>query len=158
MNRRRGVLQALLSAALFGAATPVSKPLLDSFSPQVLAGLLKLPVLFIMVLPGTMARVLYPDLERADQVFPTLMFDHLPVGVLGLVLAGLIAALMSSIDSTLNSASTLVTMDFVAKARPELSGEKLMKVGRIVAEHGAPWKRKACTPIAAPGPKARSSI
>ena len=96
----------------------------------LLAGLLKLPVLFIMVLPGTMARVLYPDLAKADQVFPTLMFDLLPVGVLGLVLAGLIAALMSSIDSTLNSASTLVTMDFVAKAKPELSGEKLMWVGR----------------------------
>ena len=94
------------------------------------AGLLKLPVLFIMVLPGTMARVLYPDLERPDLVFPTLMFDLLPVGVLGLVLAGLIAALMSSIDSTLNSASTLVTMDFVAKLKPGLSGERLMWVGR----------------------------
>lgn len=98
----------------------------------LLAGLLKLPVLFVMVLPGTMARVLYPELDRPDLVFPTLMFDLLPVGVLGLVLAGLIAALMSSIDSTLNSASTLVTMDFVAKRHPEYSGEKLMKVGRFV--------------------------
>lgn len=94
------------------------------------AGLLKLPVLFLMVLPGTMARVLYPELERPDLVFPTLMFDLLPIGLLGLVVAALIAALMSSIDSTLNSASTLVTMDFVAKLRPELDGHALMQVGR----------------------------
>ncbi len=96
------------------------------------AALLKLPVIFFMVLPGTMARALYPDLEQPDLVFPTLLFDLLPVGLLGLVLAGMIAALMSSIDSTLSSASTLVTMDFVARYRPELTGEQLMKVGRWV--------------------------
>lgn len=97
----------------------------------IFAGLLKLPPLFIMVLPGTMARVLYPNLPKADLVFPTLLFDLLPVGVLGLVLAGFIAALMSQIDSTLNSASTLVTMDFVRKRRPDFDSEKLMWVGRI---------------------------
>ena len=70
------------------------------------AGALKLPVLFIMVLPGTAAILIYPELPRPDLVFPTLMFDLLPTGLLGLVLAGFIAALMSQIDSTLNSAST----------------------------------------------------
>ncbi len=96
------------------------------------AGLLKLPVLFIMVLPGTFAILLYPDLPSPDLVYPTMMFDHLPAGILGLVLAGFVAALMSQIDSTLNSASTLVTMDFVRRWRPDLSGAQLMKVGRIV--------------------------
>ncbi|MEM9386000.1 MAG: sodium:solute symporter [Pseudomonadota bacterium] len=96
------------------------------------AGLLKLPVLFLMVLPGTAAIVLYPELERPDLVFPVLMFDLLPVGILGLVLAGFLAALMSQIDSTLNSASTLVTMDFVRRYRPNLSGEQLLRVGRYV--------------------------
>lgn len=95
------------------------------------AGLLKLPVIFIMVLPGIMARVLYPDLHNPDMVFPTLMFDLLPVGILGLVAAGLLAAIMSSIDSTLNSASTLVTMDFFQKWRPKTSNEGLMWAGRI---------------------------
>ena len=95
------------------------------------AGSLKLPVLFIMVLPGTAAILLYPELPRADLVFPTLMFDLLPTGLLGLVLAGFIAALMSQIDSTLNSASTLVTMDFVRKARPNLSPHQLMRVGQV---------------------------
>ncbi len=94
------------------------------------AGLLKLPPLFIMVLPGAMARVLYPDLPKADLVYPTLLFDLLPVGVLGIVLAGFLAALMSQIDSTLNSASTLITMDFVRRWRPDFDSEKLMWVGR----------------------------
>ncbi len=98
----------------------------------LLAGLLKLPVLFIMVLPGTLAILIYPNLERPDMVFPTLMFDLLPTGMLGLVLAGFMAALMSQIDSTLNSASTLVTMDFIRPRRPDLSSETLMKIGRIV--------------------------
>ncbi|MCF7808797.1 MAG: sodium:solute symporter [Candidatus Marinimicrobia bacterium] len=96
------------------------------------AGFLKLPVLFLMVLPGTFAILLYPDLPKPDLVYPTLLFDLLPVGVLGLVLAGFIAALMSQIDSTLNSASTLVTMDFIRLRKPELSNEALLKVGRWV--------------------------
>ncbi len=97
----------------------------------ILAGFLKLPVIFIMVLPGSAAILLYPDLAKPDLVFPTLMFDLLPIGILGLVLAGFIAALMSTIASTLNSASTLVTMDFVRLARPELSSAALVRVGRI---------------------------
>lgn len=99
---------------------------------SLFAGLLKLPVLFIMVLPGTFAILLYPDLPKADLVYPTLLFDLLPIGILGLVLAGFIAALMSQIDSTLNSASTLVTMDFIRDLRPELDGQELLKVGRWV--------------------------
>jgi SSS family solute:Na+ symporter len=95
------------------------------------AGFLKVVIpLFIMIFPGLMARVLYPDIEKANWVFPTLMFDLLPKGLLGLVLAGLIAAMMSSIDSTLNSASTLVTMDFVKKLRPRTTSIQLMWVGR----------------------------
>jgi len=96
------------------------------------AALLKLPVLYIMVLPGTMAIHLFPDLPQADLVYPTLMFELLPVGILGLVLAGFIAALMSQIDSTLNAASTLVTMDFIRKRRPDMDGKQLMKAGRWV--------------------------
>lgn len=97
----------------------------------LLAAALKLPVLFIMVLPGTMAIHLYPDLTNADLVYPTLMFDLLPTGLMGLCLAGFIAALMSQIDSTLNSASTLVTMDFVRPKFPDLDNRQLMKIGRI---------------------------
>jgi len=94
------------------------------------AGLLKLPVLFIMVLPGILARYLYPHLSNPDMVYPTLIFDLLPAGLLGIVIAGFIAALMSQVDSTLNSASTLITMDFVKKYKPNLTSEQLMWVGR----------------------------
>lgn len=97
----------------------------------LLAGLLKLPVLFIMVLPGTMAILLYPSLPRPDLVFPALMFDLLPSGLLGLALAGFLAALMSSIASTLNSASTLIIMDFVRPRRPHLTERELGQLGRI---------------------------
>ncbi len=100
------------------------------------AGALKLPIIFIMVLPGTFARVLYPldqypALANPDFVFPTLMFDLLPVGLRGLIVTALIAAIMSSVDSTLNSASTLVTMDFVKKLKPKADRAYLLWAGRI---------------------------
>lgn len=79
----------------------------------MLAGFLKIIPLFIMVIPGAMAISLLPGLENGDQVLPTAILTILPVGMVGLVLAGLIAAIMSSVDSTLNSASTLVVKDFI---------------------------------------------
>jgi SSS family solute:Na+ symporter len=104
----------------------------------LLAGALKLPVIFIMVLPGIFGRLLYPAAEypalarNSDLIFPTLLFDLLPVGVRGLIITALIAAIMSSVDSTLNSASTLVTMDFVKKRRPDVPNHRLVVIGRIV--------------------------
>ena len=95
-------------------------------------GLLKIPILFLMVMPGTFARVLYPNIERADQVFPTLLFDLLPGGLRALVLTAMLAAIMSSVDSTLNAASTLVTMDFIKRKRPDTSPKALVRIGRIV--------------------------
>jgi SSS family solute:Na+ symporter len=99
---------------------------------SLLAGFIKLPVLFIMVLPGTMARFLYPDLESGDMVFPTLVFDILPTGLIGLVIAGLLAAMASSMSAALNSASTLVTMDFVQRLNPKVTNEKLVWWGKVI--------------------------
>jgi SSS family solute:Na+ symporter len=96
------------------------------------AGFLKLLILFIMIMPGAFARVLYPGITEVDTVYPTMMFDLLPIGILGLVLAGLIAAMMSSIDSGLNSVSTLITMDFYQKIYPEKNQEELMGIGRWI--------------------------
>ena len=96
----------------------------------IFAGFLKLPNLFILILPGLMATVLYPDLDRADLVFPTLAFDLLPVGLRGLILAALAAAILSSLESIYNSASTLFTFDFVARVRPGLSDVQLVRTGR----------------------------
>jgi len=109
-----------------------SKTTLEGQWGSMFAGLLKLSILFVMIFPGAFARVLYPEFEEVDRLYSTMLFDLLPPGILGLVLAGFIAALMSSIDSGLNSVSTLVTMDFVNKIWPEKSTEELMKVGRWV--------------------------
>ena len=97
-------------------------------------GLLKIPILFLMVMPGTFARVLYPEgaVQNPDQIFPTLLFDLLPDGFRALVLTAMVAAIMSSVDSTLNAASTLVTMDFIKRYRPATSPRALARIGRIV--------------------------
>ena len=102
----------------------------------LLGGLLKLPVLFIMVLPGLAFSVIWatenPGQPLAvDQVYPRMVTTLLPVGAIGLVIAGLIAAIMSSIDSTLNRASALITLDFVKPGRPDLSEKDTLRIGRI---------------------------
>src|SRR3546814_12794401 len=71
-----------------------------------------------MIVPGLIALALYPELERADLAFPALAFDLLPIGLRGVVAAALIAAIMSSLDSALNAAGALFTMDFVKPIRP----------------------------------------
>ena len=96
-----------------------------------LGGLLKLLPLFIMVLPGVMAVKLFPNLANPDMVFPTLVSKVLPAGLTGLVLSGLIAAIMSSIDSTLNSASTLILHDFVLAKNPNMDSKKVAWYGRV---------------------------
>jgi SSS family solute:Na+ symporter len=96
------------------------------------AGLLKLPNLFIMILPGVFAIILYPELNSPDLAFPTLAFDLLPIGLRGIVMAALIAAIMSSLDSALNAAGTLVTMDVVRFFRPNTPGHSLVRMGRVV--------------------------
>ncbi len=98
----------------------------------IFAGFLKVPNLFLMIAPGLIAIVLYPDLENSDLAFPSLAFDLLPIGLRGLIAAALIAAIMSSLDSALNAASTLVTMDFIKPARPNISGRALVAIGRVV--------------------------
>lgn len=99
---------------------------------SLMAGAMKLPILFLMILPGAAAVVLYPNLENPDQAFSLLAFDLLPVGLRGMILAALIAAITSTVDSILNSVSTLVTMDFVQRFRPQTSEQGLVRVGRIV--------------------------
>lgn len=96
----------------------------------VLAALLKLAPLFVMVLPGAMAFVLLPDLARGDEVFPRLIATYAPAGLAGLMIAGLVAAIMSSVDSALNSASTLVIVDFVKPRRPQLDARASARLGR----------------------------
>ncbi|KEO75728.1 sodium:solute symporter family transporter [Anditalea andensis] len=95
------------------------------------AAFIQLPFLFLLILPGVMGRELYPGLEDPDQIWPVLAFDFLPIGIRGLVFAALAAALMSSLDSVLNGASSLVVNDFL-KAQGYVKDEKrLLTYGRI---------------------------
>jgi SSS family solute:Na+ symporter len=98
---------------------------------SLFAGLLKLPVLFFMILPGSAALLIFPDLQRPDEVYPKLLFELLPPGLIGVVVAGFLAAMMSTLASTYNAASTLVTMDFVARYRPQTSSGALVMTGRL---------------------------
>ncbi|MFD1344687.1 sodium:solute symporter [Litorisediminicola beolgyonensis] len=95
----------------------------------ILGGFLKIIPMFIMVLPGAMALAVVPDLENADMVFPTIATTILPAGLTGLVLAGLVAAIMSSVDSTLNSSSTLISHDFIGVE--DKSPREQRNIGRI---------------------------
>ncbi|WP_411031713.1 sodium:solute symporter [Spongiimicrobium sp. 3-5] len=97
----------------------------------VFAGFLKIIPLFIMVIPGAMAISLFPDIANGDAVFPTLVTKVLPVGLVGLVLAGVISAIMSSVDSALNSSSTLLVIDFIKPKRPNITEKEIVKYGRI---------------------------
>jgi len=97
----------------------------------LVGGFLKIIPLFTMVLPEAMAIIILPDLPNGDMVFPTLVTTVLPVGITGLVLAGLIAAIMSSVDSTLNSASTLVVHDFVLHRKPDISNHQISNYGKL---------------------------
>lgn len=97
----------------------------------MLAGLLKFLPLFLMVLPGAMAISIYPGIINSDMVFPTIVIKTLPPGLIGLVLAGLISAIMSSISSTLNSASTLLVVDFIKPQYPDLTEKSTMTASRI---------------------------
>lgn len=96
----------------------------------IFAGFMKLPILWLMIMPGVIAVILYPDLPNPDLAYPTLTFDLLPVGVRGIVLAALLAATTSSIDSVLNSVSTIFTMDFVRPLRPKTTDRQLVFAGR----------------------------
>ena len=96
----------------------------------IFAGFLKILPVFILVFPGIAGRALYPDVEP-DKMYATLVNELLGPGMKGLVIAALLSALMSSLSSTFNSSSTLVTMDFYRRWNPEASERQLVRAGQI---------------------------
>ncbi len=101
----------------------------------IFAGFLKILPLFLFVIPGIVAHGLAQSgriqLDSPDQALPVLISTLLPAGLRGLVVAGLLAALMSSLSSVFNSCSTLVTWDIYKKLRPETSERRLVLVGQV---------------------------
>lgn len=101
----------------------------------IFGGFLKLLPVFLFLIPGVVALALKQQGKLAwdtpDQAFPVLMSNLLPSGLRGLVAAGLMAALMSSLASVFNSCSTLFTVDIYKKLRPDTPEKKLLNIGRI---------------------------
>lgn len=104
----------------------------DSRMGAVAACFIKLILPFILVLPGIIALVLFSDLKEADKALPLLINKVVPTGLSGLLFAAVAAALMSSADSSLNSWSTLFTIDFYHRLIDRhASPRRLILVGRL---------------------------
>ena len=126
-----------------------SSNLSEARKGTIAAAFLKLLPVFIFIIPGmiciALAKTGKIDMisnvlldsngetinENAQQAFPLLVSAVLPIGIRGVVVAGLLAALMSSLAGVFNASSTLFTMDFYSKLKPKSSQEELVKVGRI---------------------------
>ncbi|KAM8798396.1 sodium/mannose cotransporter SLC5A10 [Eudromia elegans] len=116
---------------------------------SILASYLKMLPLFIIIMPGMISRILYPDAvacvdprecERvcgaavgcSNVAYPKLVVELMPSGLRGLMVAVMMAALMSSLTSVFNSSSTLFTMDIWRRLRPAAGERELLLVGRAV--------------------------
>lgn len=103
----------------------------DARTGTIIAAFLKILPLFILVMPGLIAFALYPEI-KGDEAYPVLLAsDILPVGVKGLVIAGFLAAVMSSLSAAFNSIAALYTIDFYKPKHPEASERTLVLVGRM---------------------------
>ncbi|KAM7228222.1 hypothetical protein CapIbe_020676 [Capra ibex] len=128
--------------------TLAAKNLSHAKGGSLLAAYLKVLPLFIMVFPGMVSRVLFPDEVAcadpeicrkvcsnpagcSDIAYPKLVLELLPTGLRGLMMAVMVAALTSSLTSIFNSASTIFTMDLWNHLRPRASEKELMIVGRV---------------------------
>jgi len=107
----------------------------DAQVGPLFAGFIKILPVFFMVFPGVLAYVLFKDQigDDPNQALPVLINRLIPVGLKGLVTAGLLAALMSTIAGALNSASTLVSIDIVQRLKPATSDRTLVTIGRVAA-------------------------
>jgi len=101
-------------------------------------GWLKILDVALFIIPGIACFVLFPDLKDPDEAYMTMVTRLFPAGMTGLIMAVLIAALISTIDSALNSLSTVFTMDiFVKKYKPAATQREIIYIGRIVTVVGA---------------------
>jgi SSS family solute:Na+ symporter len=97
----------------------------DAKAGMIVAGFLKLLIPMLMFVPGIAARALYPDLDKPDSAVPTLVRDLMPAGLRGLMFAAFFAALMSSVDSYLNSWTTVFISDLYSKFFRRVAGRPL---------------------------------
>ncbi|MCX7011410.1 MAG: sodium/solute symporter [Candidatus Sumerlaeota bacterium] len=117
-----GVVQIVLSA----------KNAYHAKMGMLLAAALKILGVVIIIVPGVIAARLFPTEEVIDQVYVRLLMEAMPVGILGLCLAGLIASIMSTVSTGLVWSSSLVVYDFVKRFRPGLTEKGALWLGRAL--------------------------
>lgn len=110
-----------------------AKDIAHAKAGTVVAGFLKILPVFMLIVPGMIARALYPQEMTADSnaAFPLLVVRLMPAGMQGVMVAAMLAALMSSLSAVFNSSSTIFTMDFYKEFKPNASEKHLVNVGRV---------------------------
>jgi SSS family solute:Na+ symporter len=105
----------------------------DAKTGPVFAGFLKIFPVLIMIFPGVLGYVLFKDIigENSNDTLPVLINQLLPSGLKGLLAAALLAAVMSTVSSALNSSGTLVAIDIFKRLNPGLSEGNQLRIGRI---------------------------
>lgn len=110
-----------------------AKSIEDARKGSLLAALLKVLPLFILVIPGLIAAVLFPEIV-GDEAYPALLSSSIiPTGIKGLIVAGLLSAIMSSLSGVFNTISTLFVNDFYLPRHKQANERKLVLVGRLAA-------------------------
>jgi len=140
---------ALLSAASHGTDQLIVQRLLATGSlPKARMALVGSGVLvalqfllFLLVGSAIWAAGLAPESRPSDQIFAQFIVDYLPSGVAGLLVAGILAAAMSTLSSSINALASSMTLDLYATRRPQASPEALLRVGRwFSAVWAVPWR------------------
>ncbi len=114
----------------------------ESRRGTIFGAYLKLLPVFLFLIPGMIAFALHQNLgdflpmlpngnPNSDAAFPTLVAKLLPAGVKGLIVCGILAALMSSLASLFNSSAALFTIDFYQRIRPKTGPKKLVRIGQV---------------------------
>ena len=99
---------------------------------SLFGGALKLSTLFLVVLPGVAAILIFPNLAKPDQVFSHIVFNILPVGLVGIIIGTCLVSILSSIASLYNATSTLLTFDFVRRFKTKMTDQQLIGTGRFI--------------------------
>ena len=107
----------------------------DAQVGPIFCGFIKVLPPLVMVLPGVFCYALFKDkvAGNADSALIVLIKELLPIGLQGLVIAGLLAALMSTVAGALNSTATLVSIDIVKRLKPATSDRTLVRIGQVTA-------------------------
>ncbi|MFC2075777.1 sodium:solute symporter [candidate division KSB1 bacterium] len=100
----------------------------------VMAGIIMIPFSFLIVLPGMIGTVTLPAATDPDSVFPALLLQLIPTGVLGIALCGLLASVLSSVDTSLTAITTLFTVDFYKRLiRPAANDRQTLGTARVTS-------------------------